>query len=662
MRNLISSEHPNVINYAASNKIRQLDLNTNTDQLIASLSWVPRCTASGHGYICAAGEDHGKIAIIKLDQTASEPTEVDSQLSIHGILHSQHRASRASRTRHTPSVKIDHVGTAIINSIGIYKVEGDTKFGIRDDIIALCTNNDASVRVLSLTEGLETAVLDLPFAVNHATISPDGETIVVVGDHQQAFFFEKIFQDPKESGVPKSRHASSHCKWVLLNIARLHCSESAGISGYFSTSWSSSNSLCAVASENGYITVFDVKRIRAEECGEDAVITIVSSTRPHPEPGPGSVRTLNFSPPPWEVLIWSEGRGRVCVADMRYGLNTRQVLHLDHNAYRGPGSTIDVETIKDHESAIPPNSSSMSSRTMQALNQARRVGQDYPVGEPESSMDEQQTWRSRQHLGHYNRNGEPEHVEMSLYRLPSLDRGSQHPDSRLIMDVLQSSGQLQTTPRSIRYRQAEISALREGAEGSSRLREGSDFMSDAMNVLRRHRGELGRHSTSSLPRRQTSYGMTATDGMHAPNDPQSWADLSADFIPSNDLRSRVRNHLVDEPQSYHTYSNIGEPSRPSRHQVDQENEFRIEDSRLSRAEARARRLKTQYQLTPCERDMLASTASRSREDGPRTAGLLSAGIVVSHDGQSIWAGCEDGIYEFKLNMRDVMSYPSLEAR
>ena len=45
--------------------------------------------------------------------------------------------------------------------------------------------------------------------------------------------------------------------------------------------------------------------------------------------GAGAVRTMQFSPAPWDFLIWNEDQARVCVADLRSDLKVKQVLHLD---------------------------------------------------------------------------------------------------------------------------------------------------------------------------------------------------------------------------------------------------------------------------------------------------------------------------------------------
>lgn len=196
--------------------------------------------------------------------------------------------------------------------------------------MAVLTNNDKTVRLYSLVQNLELTVLDLPIAMNHATISPDGGLLVAVGDASIGFFFERI-KTPKPSSIkaPEGRIKSISSDWQLLQQVSLHRPANSHADGYFTTAWSPSGRLCAVGSECGYITVFDVELLKNVEYGEDAIVQLISSTRPDTSTGAGAIRTMHFSPSPWDFLVWSEDQGRVCVADLRAGLKVKQVLTLD---------------------------------------------------------------------------------------------------------------------------------------------------------------------------------------------------------------------------------------------------------------------------------------------------------------------------------------------
>ena len=295
---------------------------------IAALPFEARCTASGYGWICVGGEHDGHFAAIKVDGSASQ---VDDRLDIGGAWTSGSSAGAQGLARRTPSVKVERIGEEIVNSISIHRITDEAAH--LDDIVAVLTNNDRTVRVYSLPQGLETSVLDLPHAMNHATVSPDGRRLVAVCDAAQAFFFQREVRDaPPQIPKPHNRLTSASLDWKLTNIVGLHVSKAdSSVVGYFTTAWSPSGQLVALGSEGGYITVLDVEVLGDVELeDEEAIVAIIPGSRPDvPPPHPGAVRSMLFSPDPWDLLIWAEDQGRVCIGDLRTGLKRKQVVNLD---------------------------------------------------------------------------------------------------------------------------------------------------------------------------------------------------------------------------------------------------------------------------------------------------------------------------------------------
>lgn len=259
LRHLITHAEPDLLYYVSRHDVYCLNTTRDFRTHITVLPFSARCSAVGFGYICVGGGDTNHLAIIRLDPNEARFAEFAS--------------------RSPPNVKVEQMGSDIINSISIHKLEGNEERGIADDIVAVLTNNDKTVRVFSLTQHVQNTVLDLPFAVNHATISPDGRMLVAVGDYQQAYFYERV--DMKPSPDFKSRkYASAHCMWELLNIVILHVPKPAVVAGYFTTAWSPSGRLCSVSSEMGYVTILDIEALKVIEDGEDAAVAVVPSTRP----------------------------------------------------------------------------------------------------------------------------------------------------------------------------------------------------------------------------------------------------------------------------------------------------------------------------------------------------------------------------------------------
>lgn len=330
LRHFISSPEPDLVYYASGADIYCLNAATRTQAHVTTLPWEARCTASGHGYVCVGGADHGNFAAIKL--TGFPPTDsshVDASLP----LDFERRLPQSPLLGAAHGIRLEKIGEDIVNSITIHKFPADDngQDNGQDEVVAVLTNNDKTVRVYSLVQNLEVTVLDLPFAMNHASISPDGRYLVAVGDAPTGFFFERTKTPQKSSSTkaPETSVQSTPPEWQLLEQISLYRPADTTCDGYFTTAWSPAARLCALGSECGYITVFDMDLLRLVEYGEDAVVQLISSTRPDVVASAGAVRTMYFSPAPWDLLVWSEDQGRVCVADLRSGLKVKQILNLD---------------------------------------------------------------------------------------------------------------------------------------------------------------------------------------------------------------------------------------------------------------------------------------------------------------------------------------------
>lgn len=225
-------------------------------------------------------------------------------------------------------VQIQELGTDIVNSVTLHRLRGDGK-EFQDEIIAIMTNNDHTVRIYSLTQSRSLDTLDFPTAMNHATISPDGNLLVAVGDEPHAYFHKRV-----TSGTVRVQNGPTllHNEWQLIAspLLRVTGPEDGGMC--FTTDFSPSGHICAVASQHGIITIFDTSLIQTAEEDNDAVVELFRSSRPSlplPASQIGAPRSMCFSPAPWDLLAWAEDHGRVCVADVRQGFRSRQTIELD---------------------------------------------------------------------------------------------------------------------------------------------------------------------------------------------------------------------------------------------------------------------------------------------------------------------------------------------
>ena len=160
--------------------------------------------------------------------------------------------------------------------------------------------------------------------MNHATLSPDGDLLVAVGDMGRAFFHRRVpFENPTIIGDK----AFSTYGWIA--VAEPSIPQMAVDDACFCTGFSSSGQRCAVASERGIVAIYDTSLIADGMEHDDAVVCVLTTSRPT-EPGHmGAARSMSFSPAPWDLLVVAEDQGRVTVLDTRSpAFMFRQVLEL----------------------------------------------------------------------------------------------------------------------------------------------------------------------------------------------------------------------------------------------------------------------------------------------------------------------------------------------
>lgn len=206
------------------------------------------------------------------------------------------------------------------------------------------SNNDKTVRIFHLADNRVITTLHVDVSTNHASISPDGQHLVVVGDSPEVYFYHPA-NTGSRSGSPATGIGEAGCgSWILSS----HPPLSAGTENdaLMSTSFSSSSLHCAVASQAGIITIFDTRYLACDD-GCDPLVKVITSSRAFKEPG--AVRSVQFSSAPWDLLVWAEHCGRVCIADARSNFARRQIIDI----LSGKDELIEaeVEEVQDHPSA-----------------------------------------------------------------------------------------------------------------------------------------------------------------------------------------------------------------------------------------------------------------------------------------------------------------------
>lgn len=166
--------------------------------------------------------------------------------------------------------------------------------------------------------------LTYPVAMNHATLSPDGDLLLAVGDKGQAFFHRRV---PFENPTVVGDKVFPTFGWIAVGDPLLP--QVAPNAGCFCTGFSHSGQRCAVASESGVIVIYDTSLITDEIEQEDAIVCVMTTSRPTALNFMGAARSMSFSPAPWDLLVVAEDQGRVTVLDTRSpAFMFRQILDL----------------------------------------------------------------------------------------------------------------------------------------------------------------------------------------------------------------------------------------------------------------------------------------------------------------------------------------------
>ncbi|KAK8255848.1 WD40-repeat-containing domain protein, partial [Phyllosticta capitalensis] len=636
-----------VLFYASGPDVYALNTATRKRTHIAMLPFETRCTASGHGWLCLGGEDEGHFAAIKLEGANSTAADVDTLLPIHF-------GSRRSARPQGPF--LETIGGEIVNSISIHKLPGER--GAEDEAVAVLTNNDKTVRVYSLTRGKEDAVLDLPFAMNHASISPDGNYMVAVGDYHQAYFFQRTKQRQALPGKLNPRVVSTPPGWTNICVAQLHVPPSLSTTGYFTTAWSPSGHLCAVGSECGYITVFDVDLVKKCSYGEDAIVQVIRSTRPDTSSGPGAVRTMCFAPQPWDLLIWSEDQGIVCVSDLRTGLLTRQALKLEP---KEEGLDKIEAPLTDFESAMASDNDSTRDHQTQRVSGTRTTDQSLLFLE-DAGIYAGPSARQNRAAGSSDR----------------LESDFTAQESSILDALTRRNRELQriaSIPRSINYPYTSDSANRNDpssedfpalGSSSSGLIRSTNRHENIINELHR---ELLRDSdpdTQGNHTRQSS-AETRNNGRTGSNSRLSALANNSGSGSGNGSSNPSSTDAWRTIEAAMSRSPAPPSSRPSAtgQSALRQPDLLLEMSRLRQlARARERIRSMQNNMQVDEYGIRVGLLRRGGTGGRYnpTFGVRTAGLAMSSDGRKLFAGTEEGIFEFEIDVRNRKAWGAIQPR
>ncbi|KAJ0421817.1 hypothetical protein BJY00DRAFT_281824 [Aspergillus carlsbadensis] len=350
LRHYISTTDSDRIYVVVDRVVYAIHISRRKRETIAVIPFEPKCLAAGFGWIGIGGTVNGECAFVRLsDQNApisqdtpaaAQSADVDSALpfdlesplrtSPRILAGTEQTASGSGSPSQLPEVQLHKFGGSIVNSVTIHRLAGDEK-GFLDEDVAVLSNNDKTVTIYSLTRSKVLAKLGHSTCMNYAVISPDSTLLAAVGDENRAYFY-RVTRDVNNISSTDAGEKLSGWKLVQLLCTEMDIGTRMDDKCCFTIAFSQSNRLCAIGSQSGVITVFDVKTIQNvgdTPCDKDPIICHFNSSRDCCTGG--AVRCMSFSPEPWDLLVWLEDKGRAGIADVRQAFIRRQILQLDMN-------------------------------------------------------------------------------------------------------------------------------------------------------------------------------------------------------------------------------------------------------------------------------------------------------------------------------------------
>ena len=358
LRSLISAENKHNLFYpggVGSRQVQRLNTLARSCETIKHLTFAPRCLVAENGWLCC-GSETGEFVAIRLEgeggraienpqnpssgsDSEAGPSSEDSTMSPEeAALNMLTAAAQQSAKVTAKSMKL---AKERVNCITLwFPPPGDQGLPVDgraySEPVAVLANNDRTVTLVSLndfdqkevTEPLE--VVHYPDFVNRAVISPDGRLLIAILDDPYLYVHQRAGPFPG--------------KWELKQRILLKSQkkdDKTDSRGSFAASFSTSGSYLAVGTQHGTISIFNATQLTDETL--DPLITTFQSSRPNS--GPGAVRDMAFCPGPYDLLAWTEDRGRVGIADVRHNFMVRQIIDLNKESEYEHINIFDTQTI-----------------------------------------------------------------------------------------------------------------------------------------------------------------------------------------------------------------------------------------------------------------------------------------------------------------------------
>ncbi|KAL7919202.1 hypothetical protein ACQKWADRAFT_302013 [Trichoderma austrokoningii] len=347
LRSLISAENSHNLFYpggVGSRQIQRLNTQARSCETIKHLTFAPRCLVGQNGWLCCGSETGEFVAIRLEDEDGQAPDNIrnptlglasgagtslagDESTASPEEAAALNMLTTAAQQAHKVTAKSMKLAKERVNCITLWfpPDQGQGSPLSRhayDEPVAVLANNDRTVAIVSLNDFEEhediepLEIVQYPDFVNRAIISPDGRLLIAILDDPYLYIHRR-------AGVSANPGQWQLKRRILLKSQKKD--DKTDSRGSFAASFSASGTYLAIGTQHGTISIFNATQLEDETV--DPLITTFQSSRPNS--GPGAVRDMAFCPGPYDLLAWTEDRGRIGIADVRHNFMVRQIIDLN---------------------------------------------------------------------------------------------------------------------------------------------------------------------------------------------------------------------------------------------------------------------------------------------------------------------------------------------
>lgn len=363
-------------------QVHKLDTTAHESEVVKLLTFAPRCLVAKNGWICCGGENGDFVAFqVNDDGESSERSRGDAVNNdpsldymrnyvenggprsdmldafrdhMHGLSATDRlqlaldTASDGTADSTPPTIpaglNIDSTsnnkslaarsktfGKERVNCITLWfppSSKSDRYGGAYSQFVAVLANNDKQVTVVGLEDQEAVDEISYPDYVNRALLSPDGQLLVAICDDPFLYVHERVPKQTSGQGLFSLKDIVDF-EWKLcvkIHLKSQRKEDRSDQRGSFAACFSNTGRYLAVGTQYGVVSVFETAAFL--ESGFDPLIATFTSSRPKEDVG--AIRDMAFCPGPFDLLAWTEHRGRVGVADIRSNYMSRQILDLDN--------------------------------------------------------------------------------------------------------------------------------------------------------------------------------------------------------------------------------------------------------------------------------------------------------------------------------------------